>query len=232
MRRLSQCVVIVVISCFPLFACGGGAGTDDVPGKHPEAAMSGVVITDACAVLSADLVQSVFDIGDAELSFKPGSSKANPSCVASWPVPNAQEIKAESAKAMQDYMMAKVAGEKDLGPMPLPHLEHEVRLTFAGKSFKNAAAAQTAFDGLLISLKEGITAEAEVGGKKQKHTFRIEYDHEVNGVGERAAWAPKLNQLSFVSGLHIVHLTVDLGDAVENERMAIEVAQGVVGRLR
>lgn len=232
MRRFSQCGVIMVISCFPLFACGGGAGSADVPERHSEAATSGVVITDVCGVLTADLLQDVFDIGDAELSFKPGSSKANPSCKGSWPVPNAEEAKAESAKAMQDYMMAKVAGEKDLGPMPIPHLQHEVRLTFGGKGFKDPAAAQVAFDSLLVSLKEGITAEAEVDGTTHKHTFRIAYDHEVNGVGERAAWAPKLNQLSFVTGRRIIHLTVDVGDAVENERMAVELAQGVIDSLR
>ena len=140
-------------------------------------------------------------------------------------------VKAESAKAMQDYMMAKVTGEKDPGPMPLPHLDHVVRLTFAGKTFKDAAAAQAAFGGMLISLKEGITAEAEVGGTTQKHTFRVDYDHEVEGVGERAAWAPKLKQLSFVSGRKIVHLTVDLGDPVENERLAIAVAKSIGAAL-
>jgi hypothetical protein len=203
-----------------------------VPEKHAKAVVSGDVITDACAVLTADLVQTTFDIGDAELSFRPGSSKANPSCVASWPVPNAEEVKAESAKAMQDYMMAKVAGEKDLGTMPIPHLEHEVRLTFAGKSFKDAAAAQARYDALMATLEEGVTAEAEYQGAKQKHTFRVEYDHEVDGVGEKAAWAPKLKQLTFVSGRHIMHLNVDLGDPAENERMAVKTAQGVVDRLR
>ncbi len=227
MRRFTQFVVILLISCLPLFACGGGSGTADAPEKKAAAASSGGTVVDACTVLTADLVQSLFDIGDAELAFKPGSSKANPSCVASWPVPNAEEVKAESAKAMQDYMMAKVAGEKDVGPMPLPHLENEVRLTFAGRSFKDAAAAQAAFDGLLISLKEGITAEAEVDGTTHKHTFRIDYDHEVEGVGERAAWAPKLKQLSFVSGRQILHLNVDLGDPAENERLAIEAAKSI-----
>jgi hypothetical protein len=231
MRRFTQVVVIFLISCLLPLACGGGSGTADTPEKNAKAASSGGTVIDACTVLTADLVRSIFDIGEVELSFRPGSSKANPSCVASWPVPNAEEVKAESAKAMQDYMMAKVAGEKDIGPMPLPHLEHEVRLTFAGKTFKDAAAAQAAFDGLLISLKEGITAEAEVGGTTQKHTFRIDYDHEVEGVGEKAAWAPKLKQLSFVSGRQILHLTVNLGDPTENERLAIAAAKSISAAL-
>ncbi len=232
MRRFARIVGVSLISCLPLVACGGDSETATKTDDPARASSSGETTTDACAVLTTDLVQSTFDIGDAELSFRPGSSKANPSCVASWPVSNAEEVKAESAKAMQDYMMAKVAGEKDLGPMPIPHLEHEVRLTFAGKSFKDAAAAQAGFDALMVTLEEGITAEAEYQGAKQKHTFRVEYDHEVEGLGEKAAWAPKLNQLTFVSGRRIMHLNVDLGDPAENERMAVKTAQGVVDRLR
>ena len=116
--------------------------------------------------------------------------------------------------------------------LPIPHLEHEVRLTFAGKSFKDAAAAQAGYDALMVTLKEGVTAEAEYQGTKKKHTFKVQYDHEVAGVGEKAAWAPKLKQLTFVSGRHIMHLNVDLGDPAENERMAVELAQAVVDRLR
>jgi len=231
MNHFARTVTVLLIICVQLLACGGGSETAPNAEDSVKATESGAVITDACAVLTADLLQGVFDVVDPELSFKQGSSKANPSCAASWPVPNAEEAKAESAKAMQAYMTAKMAGEKDLGSMPIPHLEHEVRLTFAGKTFKDAAAAQAAFDGLLISLKEGITAEAEVGGTKQKHTFRIDYDHEVDDVGERAAWAPKLNQLSFVAGRHIMHLNVDLGDPAENERMAVELAKIISGSL-
>jgi len=231
MRRFTQCVVILLISCLPLLACGGGSGAADASEKKAAAASSGGTVVDACTVLTADLVRSTFDIGEAELSFRPGSNKANPSCVASWPVPNAEEVKAESAKAMQDYMMAKVAGEKDLGPMPLPHLEHEVRLTFAGKSFKDAAAAQARYDALMVTLEEGVTAEGEYQGVKKKHTFRVEYDHDVDGVGEKAAWAPKLKQLTFVSGRQILHLTVSLGDPAENERLAIATAKSISAAL-
>jgi len=231
MRRFTQCVVILLISCLPLLACGGGSGAADASEKKAAAASSGGTVVDACTVLTADLVRSTFDIGEAELSFRPGSSKASPSCVASWPVPNAEEVKAESAKAMQDYMMAKVAGEKDLGPMPIPHLEHEVRLTFAGKTFKDAAAAQARYDALMVTLEEGVTAEGEYQGVKKKHTFRVEYDHDVDGVGEKAAWAPKLKQLTFVSGRQILHLNVDLGDPAENERLAIATAKSISAAL-
>ena len=128
MKRFSRCVVLSLVSCLPLVACGNSetATKADNPAK---AASSGETAIDPCAVLTADLLQSIVDIGDAQLTFKPGSSTANPSCQASWEVPNAEEVKAASAKAMQAYMTAKVSGEKDLGPMPLPHLEHQVRLT-------------------------------------------------------------------------------------------------------
>ena len=222
MCRFTQCVVIMLISCLPLVACGGGSGIANAPEKKATA-----VSLDPCAILTADLLRDLFDIDDAELSFRPGSSKANPSCVASWPVPNAEEVKVASAEAMQDYMMAKMAGEKDLGPMPIPHLDHEVRLTFAGKEYKDAAAAQAGYDALMVTLKEGVTAEGEYQGVKKKHTFRVEYDHEVEGVGEKAAWAPKLKQLTFVSGRQILHLNVDLGDPAENERFAIAIAKSM-----
>ncbi len=226
MCRFTQCVVIMLISCLPLVACGGGSGIANAPEKKATA-----VSLDPCAILTADLLRGLFDIGDAELSFRPGSSKANPSCVASWPVPNGEEVKVASAEAMQDYMMAKMAGEKDLGPMPIPHLDHEVRLTFAGKEYKDAAAAQAGYDALMVTLKEGVTAEGEYQGVKKKHTFRVEYDHEVEGVGEKAAWAPKLKQLTFVSGRQILHLNVDLGDPAENERFAIAIAKSMSAAL-
>lgn len=231
MRCFYRIVGVSLISCFPLLACGGDSETADVPEKHAKAAVSGDVVTDACAVLTADLLQGVFDIGDAELSFRPGSNKANPSCLATWPVANVEEVKAEGAKVLQDYMIAKMAGEKDVGPIPIPHLDHEVRLTFAGKEFKDAAAAQAGYDSLMATMEEGVTAEVEHQGVKKKHTFRVEYDHEVEGVGEKAAWAPKPNQLTFVSGRRIIHLNVDTDDLEENERMAIETANRIIDSL-
>ncbi len=231
MNRFSRCVVLSLISCLPLVACGGDSETATQADQPARATSSVEATIDPCAILTAYLVKNTFNVGDAELSFRPGSSKANPSCVASWPVPSAEEVQAEADQAMKDYMMAKVAGEKDLGPMPVPHLQHEVRLTFAGKEFKDAAAAQAGYDALMVTLKEGVTAEAEYQGTKGKHTFKVEYDHEVEGVGESAAWAPKLRQLSFVSGRQILHLHVDLGDPAENERMAVKAAKSICSVL-
>lgn len=231
MRRPTFIVVVLLISCIPLVACGGGSGPADSTESMAAAAVSEKTAIDPCETLSADLIQDLFEIGDAELAFKRGSNTTNPSCLATWPIANLEEVQAEGAKAMQDYMMAKVAGEKDLGPMPIPHLNHEIRLAFAGKEFKDAAAAQAGYDGLMVTMEEGITAEGEYQGVKRKHTFRVEYDHEVEGVGEKAAWAPKPNQLTFVSGRRIIHLNVDLGDPVENERMAVQTAQAIIDRL-
>lgn len=93
-------------------------------------------------------------------------------------------------------------------------------------------SVQAGYDGLMVTMEEGVTAEGEYQGVKKKHTFRVEYDHEVEGVGEKAAWAPKLNQLTVVTGRRIMHLNVDLDDPVENERMAVQTAQRVIDRLK
>lgn len=232
MRRSTHIAVILLIFCVPLVACGGGSGRADTPNAKVANAVSGTTAIDPCEILNADLIGSLFDVGDAALLFRQGSNTTNPSCLATWPVDNVEEVKAEGAKAMQDYMMAKISGEKDLGPMPIPHLDHEVRLTFAGKEFKDAAAAQAGFDGLMVTMKEGVTAEVEHQGVKQKHTFKLGYDHEVDGVGEKAIWATKRKQLSFVTGRHIIHLNVDLDDPAENERLAMQTAQRIIDRLK
>lgn len=226
MDRRTVVVGLAVAGLVSGLGCGGsGPETSNVAGPAVE---TGKSADDPCSMLTADLVRSVFDLGEAEPEFRPGMSQVHPSCVATWPVDNAEAAQAEATEVMQEYLKAKMSGKKDVGPMPLPHLEHEVRLTIAGQTYPDPAAAQAGFEALMATLEEGVTAEAEVEGQKQKHTFRVHYDHEVDGVGTRAAWAPKLKQLTFASGVRIYHVGVDLGDEAPNEAKAVELAKALI----
>jgi hypothetical protein len=76
-------------------------------------------------------------------------------------------------------------------------------------------------------LSEGITREH----KGVEITFQADITP-VDGVGDKAAWAAKLRQLSVADGRRMFHLTVNTGADREQELVkAIAVAKDLVNTL-
>lgn len=77
-------------------------------------------------------------------------------------------------------------------------------------------------------MEKGITVEV----RGEQHTSQVDYDDWIPGVGDRAAWAPKLSQLSVAARGVIFHVTVQVSDdAAENRAKAVELARRVAQAL-
>ena len=92
------------------------------------------------------------------------------------------------AQKMSEYAMAKARGENV--EMPSLRTESEVSLTLYEPPFDSPAQAQSSFDSAMKRLAEGVTGahqDVEV-------TFQADVTP-VEGVGDRAMWAPKMPAL-------------------------------------
>lgn len=102
---------------------------------------------------------------------------------------------------------------------------YEVSLMIMKSAFDSPAAAVESLESTVKSLSEGMTIEA--GGKT--HTKQVEFEPFLDGVGDQAAWAPKLNELSVAhEGTRFAVTVTGVGDNAENKARAIELAR-VVG---
>jgi F0F1-type ATP synthase beta subunit len=96
--------------------------------------------------------------------------------------------------------------------MPSIKSTNEVSLTLNKPFFENAGAAQAMLDSSMETLQKGITREH----KGVKVTFQADIVP-IEGVGDKAAWAASLHQLSVADGRRMFHLTVNTGADAEQE---------------
>lgn len=156
-----------------------------------------------CEVLSDDLLRKHFDIGDADLKRSPSQYSPHPLCTVTWPKPNAAELEAEREAQRADYLRKKMLGEAVERPES-PNVE--VSLTINKDRFESRTEAVASFDSAMRILSEGMTFETDAGPHKTPT-----YDFEpVDGVGEKAAWVPKMSQLSVATSHRIFHVGVDV----------------------
>jgi len=195
-----------------------------------------VVQTDSglnpCDILGAVDVARMFGVDPAAIEFRP-SFTSHPLCHASWRRENADELEELQKKQMREGVQRKVAAmqkrEAFDEKMPKPIDAYaSVNLTIVNQEFDSPAKAAAFLENSVATLEKGITVE--VMGKK--HTTQVDYDDWMSGVGDRAAWAPKMSQLSVAAKGVVYHVGVDLDDdAAENQRRAIELARKVAAAL-
>lgn len=186
---------------------------------------------DPCAILRTGMVAEVFGVEPAALTFDAGSSR-HPLCTARWRKPDADRIEAEAPQRMMDYMNRRMAAQSKGLPfdekMPSARTENEASLTINDEPLDGAADAVARFEQIVGQLGAGITTEV----RGEQHTTRVEYEDWIDGVGDRAAWAPKLSQLSVAANGVLFHVGVQASpDAAENRAKAIELARQVAQAL-
>lgn len=223
-------------------ACGGGQQPSQVDvEKEAKETMDrirkGEKITetasglDPCEILKSGVVADEFGVDAAAIRYHAGSTR-HPVCLSSWRKPNADEIEAATPQLMMDYMKRKAAAQQKKEPfdekMPIPRPEAEANLTIYGESYDGPAAAAAGLEGIVATMSKGVTAT--VGGKD--YTSQVTYEGWIDGVGDKAAWAPKLSQLSVAAKGVIFHVSVRaFDDPAENQSKAIALAKRIIPRL-
>ncbi len=190
--------------------------------------VNGVYVADPCALLSNELLQRHFTIGNAEVTRSPSKYSPHPLCIATWPKPDAEAIEAENEANMMAYMTAKMQGNDEEASKLRKRSTNEVSLTINKDTYETAEKASAGFDNAMRILREGMTVT--VRGKETKSpTYETT---PVEGVGEKAMWVSRMNQLSVLSGKKIFHLGVLVGnDPQANLAHAREVAKDLCASI-
>ncbi len=226
MKRLAVPAAFALI----LGAACSGSEKEHPGGEIPTEESSHEVPADPCSILTQDFISDHFKLEGQELRIEPGRSSTTLNCKASWQKADSEERTKQLPKMLEEYMAARSRGEKP--KMPMIKIENMLYLTFYGKPFESPERADAAFRTMIGNLREGITAEAEVGGEKKKATFRATYDSKVEGVGDQAAWSSMLSQLSVQQGRTIFHIAVDVSDSDDENRekaadLATQISNGI-----
>lgn len=216
-------------------ACGNGSdepakasSVEQQVAKQVEAATGMKASKDdtPCKILDDELIHAHFTVPEgAEIKRHPSQYSPYPLCIVSWEKANAEEVKAQMAQAMQDYVKKQMAGE-DV-KMPVMRTTDEVSLTLYEPPFDSPEAAKRGLESAMQMLSKGITAS------HKDTTVTIQADMSpVDGVGTEAMWIPRMHQLSLAAGNRVLHITVRTGDDPEADKpIAVAVAKDVIERL-
>lgn len=230
---INKCLVLAA-SLVLLASCGDsgepdpspvtmqGAGEALAPSGKAAAAATGPADVDPCSVLTDELLQAHFTIApDTPINRRLSDYSPHPLCTVTWRKADADEIEARRGEAMNEYIMAKARGEKV--SIPNFRTDDEMSLTLYQPLFESPGAAQGGLDQAMSVLQKGVSASH----KGVEATFQADVVP-VAGVGDKAAWAAKLRQLSVASGRRLFHVTVNTGAEREQE---LETARAVAGSL-
>ena len=182
----------------------------------------------ACDVLRSGVLLEVFGDGAEAATYRAGS-KFIPHylCSAMWNKPNYEELDAAHQKYEMDKAMAKVKKQEFDRPKPPPS-SYRVSLTIVDQEFASPEAAVESLEGTVATMSEGMSVE--VDGKE--HKVQMEFGDWVDGVGDRAIWAPKANEMLVAhAGVRYAVAVSGFEDAAENQVQAIELAKRVAGAL-
>lgn len=178
----------------------------------------------ACDYISADMIATALEVSKEVINEKGFEYSA---CTFTWEKPNQAEIDKRNEALMAEYSTKMMEALKKGEKLKRPKMEESiVRIVLASRGFKSADLASRAFDSLTKAPKE---VSAEKDG--QKFSYKIVYDHQVEGIGDKAAWSDKMNQLSFLLGDTMLHLTVDKSlDDAENLASATALAKMIIAK--
>lgn len=229
---------------------GAQSGTKAEPGAQATKAKPGAVMkhvltpaADSCAVLTETLVRRTFDLSDKVKLERGKSTGADQVCAYQWDKPNADKLRAELHKKEQEHVkqMMKQLHSGKMGQgltemaKEVPTVKSQVSLILSNFHFDSKDNARTSFQSSMKKLNDGIKREVSVPGKKGKHeevvAFRLQ-NVPVKGVGDLAAWSPKIDQLTVLDGKRIFHVRANIHtDADENLVEAKKLAQAVIDAL-
>lgn len=189
---------LVGLLCLFLVACGGEEGSSvkvridgkevdlaDAKSKTKESSL------DPCGLLTVDRLAEVY-AQDKTTITKQKSFGSN-MCSYAWPMPNQEARSKENQERLMAHMKAqREALAKGEDPPKMNMLPEEATVSFNFTKMGSAENAAKAFERNLESLRKGITGESQ----GIKATFKINYDVEVSGLGNQAAWSSGHRQLA------------------------------------
>lgn len=177
---------------------------------------------DPCAILTKDFLSKFFDLDTATLKHTPSKYSPYPLCTVTWPKPNAAEIEANFKEKYAEYIQAKLSGQEV--EKPEMKTSCEISLTIYTPRFDNVSSAGSSFDSAMRILKKGTTVDV----KGEKYTTSGREVEPVEGIGNKAAWVPSLNQMSVHSGHFIFHVSANIGkDTEDNKTKAFKLANAL-----
>lgn len=182
----------------------------------------------ACDVLRSGLLTEQFGKEAAAATFRPGSKYVpHALCTATWSKPNQTELAAAQASYEQRKAMAR-ATKKPFDEARPPSDRHEVSLTILDRKYRSAAEAVADLESSVAALEKGITVTVQ--GKE--HTTQMDFDPLSSEVGDRSAWAPKIQELQVAKGYlrYAMHVS-GFDDPATNRAQAVALAKKVAAAL-
>lgn len=179
----------------------------------------------ACDVLQQAAIAKVFEISEDIISLdKYGSDVKD--CGYKWPKPNKEEIAAANQKRMME--MIKKRSEGGGQDVNIKMVNEDAEIFFNFMPMPNEEAAKAAFAANMENLRKGITATKD----DVTATFTINYDVEVSGVGQQAAWSNGKHQLAVQQGNLLLYLKVSALNTVEEDlEKAKALMTDILGRI-
>jgi len=234
------------LAILALAAWGAGAATaQDVEKaeKEAEKAVAAILAGDretqspaVCDTLRSGIVSAVFGVDEAVVTYRPAQKFVpHPLCTATWDLPDKEAREAACREEMmahtQRRTQAMMAGRKFDEPMPeclQANQGTSVSLTVMKPKFDSSAAAVASLEDAVTQLEKGITVT--VRGKE--HTTQADFDDWTSGIGDQAAWSPKLSELLVAAnGVRFAVTVRGAGDDDANREKAIAVAKRVAKAL-
>lgn len=184
------------------------------------------IANEACDNLKSGLLDDVFGSEANTATFRAGSKYVqNTLCTATWNKPDHEALAAASSQYETKKAMAKMMKQKfELAAPPPP--SYTVSLTMLDDEYDSTGDAVASLENAVAELSEGITVTVQ--GKA--HTTQVEFGDWVDGVGDKAIWAPKLSELQVAEGKRRFAVSVTgYAEASQNLAKAVELANRITG---
>lgn len=176
----------------------------------------------ACEVLRSGALVDVFGVMAEAASYTPGSNFIpHGLCTARWDRPNRAELDAARLAYEAARAMATVRRES-FDDAPPPPSQYEVSLTIIAQEYDSPAAAVASLEGAVAQLGQGVEVEVPGGNV----LAQVDFEPWVEGIGDRAAWARGLEELSVAhDGVRYAVLVRGFDDAARNRDWTTRLAQ-------
>lgn len=179
----------------------------------------------ACDVLRSGVLSEVFGADADAAVFEPaGRFVSQALCTAAWDKPDREALEAARIEYESRRGMARIQGRAFDEPLP-PYPRYEVSLTIINHGYDSAADAVTDLEGVVAGLTHGGTMQPPGGDPAE-----LMFEGFIDGVGDQAAWAPRLGELSAAhAGVRYAVVVRGFTGPAENKEKAIEFAQRLAG---
>ena len=184
-----------------------------------------------CEMLTEAMVRDYLQPGDVEISGEQDTAGKGVYCQYKWSYPLSDEERQQAGQRQMEWITAKAEARSKGEPIPdapkFPNTDSNVFFNVL-KPFENAQTGSTSFDMLVQRLTDGIKVKTEELGDVE---FKGGDLVMVEGLGDKAFWDPKSNQVSVLTGVQLFHLKVRLAGGKDSRADAERIAADLVKRF-